>query len=64
MELAGVVEPWLVVLSDVGGQQAGEGLAVDHSVPLEVRAVELWRIVMAAAVRFAAAHVAAEDSAG
>src|SRR5579859_7125627 len=59
-----VVEPGLVVLELVVGQEPGDGLAVDFAGPLVVGAVQLRWVGVAAAARVAAAHGPFGEGAG
>ena len=53
-----VVDPLLVVVDLVVGDQAADGLAGPLAGPLPVRAVQLGRVGVAAAAGIAAAHAA------
>src|SRR5680860_145198 len=63
-EPLGVVEPGAVDGGLFAGEPAGDGLAVDLAGPLVVRAVELWRVGLAAARGVAARGSPFQQGAG
>ena len=63
-DAAVVVDPALGVVGLVVAEVAADGLVGDLAGPVAVGAVQAWRVVVAGAVRFAAAGVSLGDRAG